>query len=171
MPDPPKTKRQQIVDLIKARLSAITVENEYQTNLGWNGGTSEAPIEVDEWPTQYQEEELSAGSKIGIFDLTQSKAQSDIGQKGVVNEMPCQVRIFHKRGTTPAQLRVMIGDVERALITDPESGHEDPTLAGVAVSMFSDEVGFIVPNDSFQVDGAAVQFKVFFLTNPFNAYE
>ena len=162
----PDTKRQQIVNKLKLRLAAISTANGYQTNIGSNGGKP-----IDEWPTQYQEEELIEATRIGLFDLTASKPQETIGQKGVINEMPCQVRIFHKRGTTPAELRVMIGDVEAALITDPESGNEDPTLGGVAVTMLSGEVGFIVPNDSFQIDGAAVQFTVHFLTNPFNAYQ
>lgn len=159
------TLRQQIVDKLKLRLAAITTANGYQTNVGLNGG-----FEIDEWPTAYQEEELIETGRLGLFDLTAKKPQDSVDQKGVLNTMPCQVHYFHKRGTTPAQLRVVMGDIEAALITDPESGNEDATLGGLAVTMLSDEVGFIVPRDTFQIDGAAVAFDVLFLTAPFSAY-
>jgi len=162
----PVTKRQQIVNELKLRLATIQIANGYQTDIGLNGGNP-----IDDWPTQYQEEELEEATRLGVFEITQRKPQDQPRQKGVMNTMSCQVRIFHKRGTTPAELRTMIGDVEQALIQDWESGDEDPTLGGVVVDMVSDEVGFIVPPDTFQIDGAAVAFDVLFLTNPFSAYE
>jgi hypothetical protein len=171
MPTPPLTKRQQIVNALKLRVAAIRISNGYQTDIGVNGGSLDSPKEIDEWPTQYQDSELSEGTKIGLFDLVQSKPQERFDQKGVLSTMPCQVRLFHKRGTTPAELRVMFGDVEKAIITDPETGRSDPTLGGLVVHLLSDEVGFIVPNDSFQIDGAAIQFNVLFLTDPFSSYQ
>ena len=161
----PDTKRQQIVDQLKLRLAAISTANGYQTDIGSNGGHP-----IDEWPTQYQEEELLESTRLGLFDLVASKPQGDVNQEEVTNRMPCQVRLFHKRGTTPAELRVMMADVEKSLITNPDTNANDPELDGVAIGMLSDEVGFIV-TDNFQIDGAAIQFDVLFVTEPFNAYQ
>jgi len=165
---PPVPQRQKIVNEYKLRLAAISTETPpledgftYQTNLGAQP--------IDEWPTVYQESELGEG-RLGICDLTMSKPQEHRDEKLVTAEMPMQVRIFHKQSATPAELRVMIGDVERALITDPETGKPDPQLGNLLVDMHSDEAGFIVPKDSFQIDGAAIGWKVYFLTAPFDAY-
>jgi hypothetical protein len=162
----PQTVRQRIVDKLKLRLAAILIVNGYQTDIGANGGNP-----IDEWPTQFQEEELAVATRLGIFDLVASKPQTEYNELQVLNTLPMQVRIYHKRGTTPAELRVMLGDVQRGLITDPDTGKEDPGLGGIAVHMFSSESGFVVPKETFQIDGAAVGFDVLYLTKPFSEIE
>lgn len=154
------TIRQKIVDEIKRRLAAISVANGYQTELG--AGT------IDEWPVSYQQDECPA---LGVFDLVTAALKSAADEKRIPNSLPVQVRIFLKRETTPATVRVMIADVMRAVARDPTSQKVDYTLGQVAVDMLPDEEGFVVPPDSFQIDGAAVGFVVQYLSEPFNAYQ
>lgn len=156
----PDTIRQLIVNESKLRVAAISIANGYNTNLG------ERPIE--EWPTAFQEDEMPA---IGIFDLVIKSTQNFPNEKRVSNVLPFQLRLFLNRNTTPAQARLMIADLMRAIIRDPVTGERDPTFGGLAVDTRPDEDGFIVPNDTFQIDGAAVSYTVEFLSGPFNAYE
>jgi hypothetical protein len=156
----PDTIRQQLVDKTKLRLAAITTANGYATNLG------QRPI--DEWPVAYQQDDCPA---LGVFDLVNRTAQEFPREKRSGNTLPLQVRIFLKRESSPAEVRKMIGDVMKAIITDPATGQRDPTFGGLATDTKPDEDGFIVPNDTFQIDGAAVGFTVEFLSEPFNAYE
>jgi hypothetical protein len=169
----PITKRQKIVDALKPRLAAIDSSGapladgyQYQTDVGTNP--------IDDWPTQYQEDELKAAAgraRLGIFDLVNTMTQSFPREKAIPNTLPLQVRIFHSREVTPAQVRVIIADVMRAVITDPATGQRDAQLGGLVVDMKPTEEGFIVPKETFQIDGAAVGFEVEFYAEPFNAYE
>jgi hypothetical protein len=154
------TIRQKLVDEIKRRLASITVANGYATDLGTGP--------INEWPVVYQEEELPA---LGVFDLVNNTVQEYAQEKQIMNELPFQVRIFLQRDPDARQVRLMIGDVMQAVITNPTSGERDARFGGLAVDSQPQEDGFIVPKDSFQIDGAAVGFMVQFLSAPFNAYE
>ena len=156
----PETIRQQIVDKIKLRLAAISTGNGYATNLGARP--------IDEWPTAYQEDQCPA---LGVFDLVNKTTQNYPDEKRVINTLPLQVRLFLKRNETPAEIRTMLADVMKAIITDPATGKRDPRFGGLAIDTKPDEDGFIVPQDNFQIDGAAVGFTVEFLSEPFNAFE
>lgn len=162
----PVTKRQQIVDKLKLRLAAISVANGFQTDIGANGGSA-----IERWPPQYQDSELKEATRLGIFDLVSTTTQTLYREKQIPNTLPIQARIFHERGTTPDALDVMIADVKQALITDPATGKRDPTLGGLVIDMKPTEDGFIVPKETFQIDGAAVGFEVEFYTEPFNSYQ
>lgn len=155
-----ETIRQKIVDEIKRRLAAITMAGGFETDLG-NGP-------IDEWPIAYQEDELPA---LGVFDLVNTMVKEHADEKRIFNRLPIQVRIFLQREPTPSVVRDMLADVMRAVITDPASGDRDATLGGLAVDMQPEEEGFVVPNETYQIDGAAVGFVVQFLSQPFNAYQ
>lgn len=160
MPPIDPTIRQKIVDKLDLRLAAISVANGYNTELGSRPRA--------EWPTAFQEDELPA---VGMFDLVNRSTQSIPREKRIPNALPLQVRLFLKRDTTPAEARKMIADVMKAIITDPVSGQRDPTWGGLAIDTKPDEDGFIIPEGTFQIDGAAVGFTVEFYSEPFNAYE
>jgi hypothetical protein len=166
MPDSPIPKRQKVVDKLKLRLAAITIANGFQTDIGKNGGK-----EIERWPAQYQEAELKEATRLGIFDLVNTSTQTDPREKAIPNTLPGQVRIFHKRGTTPDDLGIMMADVMRAIVRDPETGLYEPTFGGLAIDTKPTSDGFIIPQETFQIDGAAVGFEVEFYTRPFNAYE
>ena len=153
--------RQKIVDEIMRRLEAITIANGYETDLGL--GT------IDDSPIAYQQDELPA---LGVFDLINISVKEHADEKRIPNQLPMQVRIFLNRETTsPREARQMIADVMRAVVRDPESAAIDYTLGGLAVDMLPDEEGFIRPNETFEIEGAALGFMVQFLSAPFNAYE
>jgi hypothetical protein len=154
------TIRQKIVDEIRRRLAAITIANGYETDLGLGP--------IDEWPIGYQDDELPA---LGVFDLVNVMVKEYADEKAIINRLPIQVRIFLKREPTPATVRKMLADTQRAVVHDPTTGTRDYTLGGLAVDTLPEEEGFIVPADTFQIDGAAVGFAVQFLSEPFNAFE
>jgi len=157
MPDP---IRQRVVDILKARYAAIRIDNGYQTDLGLGP--------IDEWPIAYQQDEMPA---TGIFDLINKTSQAFPREKRSNNALSFQTRIFLRRNTTPALARMYVADVMKATITDPVTGERDPTFGGLAIDTKPDEDGFTVPEDTFQIDGAAVSYIVEFLSEPFNAYE
>ena len=156
----PTTIRQKIVDELKRRLGAIQVANGYNTDLGLGP--------INEWPIAYQEEELPA---LGVFDLVSNTVQEYAQEKRLMHQLPCQVRIFLQREPDAATVRSMLADVMQAVISDPVSGEREATLGGVAVDTLPEEDGFIVPKETWQIDGAAVGFTVQYLAAPFNAYE
>jgi len=167
---PPVTIRRQFVELLKLRLAAISTattvtlpdgsQYQYQTDLGLR------PIE--RWPVAKQFEDLPA---LGIFDLINKSVQDFPRQKAVENTLPVQIRIFLKRQPDVAEVDAMIGDVMRAVVTNHTTGICDPTFGGLAIDMKPDESGFIVPSETFEIDGAAVGFTIEFLSGPFNAYQ
>jgi len=165
----PVTLRRRFVGLLKLRLAAISTsatitlpdgsEFTYQTDLG------SRPIE--RWPVASQFEDLPG---IGIFDMVNKTVQNFPREKAVENTLPVQVRIFLKRSPDVEEVDAMIGDVMRAVVTDHTTGKYEPTFGGLAVDMKPDEDGFIVPRETFEIDGAAVGFTIEFLSGPFNAY-
>jgi|SRR5215471_2893822 len=157
------TKRQQIVTKLIARLARIQIANGFATDIG--------TVPADDWPTRFTEKDLRDATRLGIFDLTNKSFQEFPNEKKISNILPLQVRIFHARTVSPAQLRLMIADVMRAVIEDETTGDRDPTLGGLAVDTKPDEDGFIVPKETFAIEGAAVGFTVEFLTPPFDAYD
>lgn len=158
--------RQRIVDKLKLRAAAIRVENGFQTDIGLNGGK-----EIDRWPPQFQEEELVISTRLGVFDMVNVPTQNQPQEKRIPNEMPVQLRAFHKRGLSADEQGIILADMQRAIITDPDTGKKDPTLGGLAWDMRPTSDGFIVPTETFEIDGVAVGFTVYFYTEPFNAYE
>jgi len=159
----PATIRQQIVAKIIARLARIQVANGFQTDIGLQP--------AEDWPTRYSNDELREATRLGVFDLTNKSFQDEPEQKKIANVLPLQVRIFHARETTPAQLRTMMADVMKAIISDELTGEREPTFGGLAWDTKPDEDGFIIPKETFSIDGAAVGFTVEFLAAPFDAYQ
>jgi hypothetical protein len=160
---PPVTIRQQLVDKLIARLARIQIVNSFATDIGLQP--------AEDWPTRYTDFELRTATHLGIFDLEDESTQTYPGELKIINELSLQVRIFHARETTPAQLRVMMGDVMQAIISDETTGAREPTFGGVAIDTKQGRSGFIIPKETFAIDGAAVSFTVEFLAQPFNAYE
>jgi hypothetical protein len=152
---PQTTKRQQIVNEVKGRLAAIdssvTLADgyQYQSDLG------KGPI--DEWPVAYQEDDLPA---LGVYDMVEKRVKTYPDEKAIDAALPLQVRIFHRRETTPATLRTYLADVMKAVTTDPDTKKQDLTLGGFCYDIKPDENGFIVPKETFQIDGAAVGFSI-----------
>lgn len=172
---PETTIRQQIVDKLKLRLARISIANGFQTDIG--------ATEAEEWPTNYNEGQLREQTRLGIFDRDTDTTQNFAREKQVGNVLPFQVRIYHKRETTPAQLRLMLADVMKAISENEVTGDRDPQWRtfdtetnkylpkNLALDTKPLRDGFVIPTDVFGVDAGAVEFHVEFLSEPFNAYE
>ena len=156
----PKTIRQQIVDTLTLRLQRISVANGFQTELGVR------PIEDE--PVAEQFEDLPA---VGIYDLDNEVTQTTLDEGLVPNELPIQVRFFVAREETPANVRIYIADVKKAIITHEATGERDPTFGGLLTTILPTNDGKIRDKETFQVDAGAVGFVAKFFTEPFNDYE
>jgi hypothetical protein len=179
----PTTIRQQLVDKLKLRLARIAIANGFQTDIGAALQTPEAR-EAADWPTNIDELDVREQTQFGIFDRENETTQEFPREKEVGNILPIQVRIYHARKTSPAELRLMLGDVMKAVIENELSGERDPQWRDydqasgqyVDCSQLATDTkplrdGFTMPNNVFAIDAAAVEFQVEFLTEPFNAYE
>ncbi len=171
------TQRQKVFDELKLRLGMISTETppladgyQYQTDVGKNP--------IDDWPTEYQQEELKAAkgkARLGLFDLVEKRQKDTRESRKIIAKLPLQVRIFHYRELTPEELRIIMSDVMRAIVTNRDTGEEETGLGknlflnGLAHDISPDESGFIVPKETFSIDGAAVGFDVYYVVKPFQA--
>ena len=149
-----KTLRQELVERVVARMQGISVANGCETDFQ----------SVEEWPTRYQEDELTAGPRLGVCDLTNDPATDGQHAERQENRIRFQVRIFVSSATRVTDLRKMIGDVVAAVRTDMRWGK-------LALYTEPGQDGFIVPQESLEVAGAAVEFTVVVQSGRFNPYE
>jgi len=176
------TIRQQFVDKLKLKLARISIANGFKTDIGASLQTAEA-LERVEWPVNLDEPDIREETLFGIFDRETDQSQSFPREKQIGNVMLFQVRIYHARQTTPAELRIMIGDVEKAVIENESNGQRDPQWqtwdqtagAYLAESALATDTkplrsGFVMASDVFTIEAGAVEFQVEYLTEPFNAY-
>lgn len=156
------SKRQLIVNAVKTRMGTILVSGGYATNLGQN---------VEEWSQHLQQEDIPAAGVISVCDMIAEAA----GTEGRSNPqetiwlMPIQLRIWlPKHRTLMANLRTALKDVNRAIRQDDRW-----KVGGVGLVMISRPLreGPIVPEDSFEVAGAFLDFEVQFITQKFNSEE
>jgi hypothetical protein len=172
---PQTTIRQRIVDKLTLRLARIRTSNGFQTDIGETA--------AEEWPTEFNEGQVRDKTRLGIFDQDNDSTQTgDDPTAETDNTLALQVRIFHSRKTTPAELRTMIADVQKAIIEHEITGERDQNWRDydqdtgkygnkLAVRTRPGRDGFVIPNQVVTIDAAAVAFTVDFITEPFNAYE
>lgn len=163
------TIRQQIVDEFKRRLAKIDsaaapLANgyQYQTDIGKNA--------IDRWQTHYLEADLKAAAgkaRLAVFDLVRTRTKDDESQKRVEAILPVQVRAYHVQELEPDTLTKMLADIQQAIVTDPATGQRDLQLNNLAVDIKPTEDGFIVPKETFQIDGLAVGFDIQHLIDPY----
>jgi hypothetical protein len=166
---PISLQRQLIVDEFKRRLakidsSASPLANgyQYQTDIGKNS--------IDEWATVYQQEELQAAkgqARISVFDLVRTRKKDFPDEVSIEATLPMQVRTYHWRGLTPADVRKQLADIQQAVVTDPDTGRRDLTLGGLATDINPTDDGFIIPKEVFTIEGAAVGFEVETVIEPY----
>lgn len=185
MPDPQTTIRQAIVDKVILRLARISIANGFQTDIGETLATDEAKQDAD-WPTHMAEGELVDSGRLAVFDQDNEIEWADAQSKtystarNAKNTIGLQVRWFHKRSLTPAELRTGIGDIWKAIISHETTGEREPTFADwnaaaaryekpLLLSLRPVRDGFVVPRETFQIDACAVEFEATFVTQPFSA--
>ncbi|HEY0545316.1 MAG TPA: hypothetical protein VGC91_08080 [Pyrinomonadaceae bacterium] len=144
------TLRQKLVDKVVARMRTILISNGYQTDLGGK---------VEEWLTHCDEGE---GAQLGVCDLNNDPELSEKYALDQTNKLKIQLRVMGAQN--PAELRKMIGDCQTAV-------KKDPRWDGMALQTIPGQDGFMIPSESFQVAGAAIEFTIEYLSNTFDAYE
>ncbi len=149
------SKRQKIVDAIVARMETILTTNGYSTNIGGR---------VKDWETNWDQKELPA---VSVCDLPANAA--DTSQDGRLDRtiwlMPVQIRIHAAQGETPANVREMVKDVQKAIRTDPQF---IVSTVPLAMQSWPETEGFMIPDDSFEISGGVLQFTVQFHTRKFD---
>lgn len=150
--------RQRIVDAIVARMQTILTANGYATNIGTT---------VEDWRTNWQQEELPA---ISVCDTT-AEVQPAEGSnpRRTIFAMPVQIRVYAEKDETgAANIREMLKDVNRAIRQDDRW-----MVDGVGLVMITRPLreGFIIPDESFEVIGGVVEFEVQYITAKFNSEE
>lgn len=146
------TKRQKIVDKVVERMREIRVAAGYQTNLGER---------VEDWQTNWDDADLPA---VSVCDLPAESDKANRDDRKSTHRLPVHVRIFVGRNERPATLRLMIGDIVAAVKKDLRWG-------GLAFDTWPKQDGFVVPENSFEVAGGAVEFVVEYATDTFDPYQ
>jgi hypothetical protein len=150
----PESKRQKIVSAVVARMEGISVADGYETDLGET---------VRDWKVNYQEDELPALSvcdTVADIDFVNGNIDAPSQQ----HRLPVLLRVFCKSDTPAEELRKMVSDVIKAVGGDPGW-----TVDGKRLAMFTrvTKAGIIVPNESFEIAGAAVEIEITYLAGRF----
>lgn len=148
------TRRQQLIDLIIARLETISTDNGYETNAG---------AVVEDWPRRFDDSECPA---LGVYDITDNSDKDNRESNIEVHSLTVQVRVFVSSNTPAAELRQIIGDVQKAIGQNtwwPDGDGHD-----LATGTWPRRAGMIVPNEAMELAGAAIEFDVQYVTDTFN---
>lgn len=168
-----KTKRQRIIDAVIARLRTITVANDFQSDAG---------VQVDDWSTRYDEEELAAlaaKAALSVYDLPDEVSKESRHSKGSTHSLRVQVRVHQSKQLSAAALRVILGDVVDAIGRDVTQPSLDPLLwpevgndgKYLAMDTAPAQEGLIFPEGALEVAGAAVEFTIEYATAVFDPYQ
>jgi hypothetical protein len=165
---PPSTIRQQIVDKTILRLARIQIANGFQTDIGLGLATDKQKQAADSPPNEGQP---GQHGQFGVFDKDNSQDENYPDEGQISNDLSVQVRWNHPADWDARQLRVAIGDIKKAIVSDETTGERDKTFGGLVINIKPSRDGFVRPPDSFQVDACAVEFVSQFATESFNDYE
>lgn len=149
------SKRQAIVSAIVTRLKLINGAGSY---------TTDVDDRVEDSRTNWQQEELPA---ISVFDGDAIGTPTTAGRNlGTVHTMPVLIRGITEQGTTAANVRTLIKDIQTAIRQDDKF-----QVLGVQTVMQTRQIrdGILRNTESFEVEGCEVEIEVQFLTQKFNA--
>jgi hypothetical protein len=157
-----ESKRQRIIDAVAVRMRSILRANGYETDLGLN---------VEEWTQHLQQDDIPDDGIISICDMVAEAAETQgrSDPRETIWIMPIQIRIWYpKDQLNAANVRTGLQDVNRAIRQDDRW-----KVDGVGLVMISRPLreGPIVPEDSFEIAGAFLDFEVQFITQKFNSEE
>lgn len=146
------SKHQQIIDAIIATMQGITTAAGYETNLGDN---------VDDWKVNWDDEEMPA---LSVCDITED--QQLVGDqpdaRNQINLLNVQFRIFVKNGTRARALRKMKADVNKAIGSNTRWNK-------LAMWTKPKRSGMVIPDESFEIGGKAIEIQIAYMTGAFNA--
>lgn len=170
MSEPQTTRRQLIVDEFIRRLKKIDSTADplangykYQTDIG-KTVDADGQSAIRRWRNNINQDELKDASSQMIptvFDSIRPRSKEFPDQVSVVATLTVDVGLFHYRDAVTADdLTLGMADVEQAIVTDPATGKQDPSLGGLAIDVRVVNDRLIVPNETYVIDGAAVAFEV-----------
>lgn len=166
-----KTKRQRIVDAVVARMQSIRVANGYQSDAG---------ALVEDSPQRFDESDLveqPSRCALGVYDLPDEVSKESKHSKGATHRMRVQVRVFKSLSVTPAEMRVILGDVVAAVGTDvtrPELYGllwPDETGKYLAIDTEPAQEGLLMPEQALETFAAAVEVTIVYATALFDPYQ
>lgn len=150
------------MDAVTTRMRTILIANGYETDLGLN---------VEEWTQHLQQEDIADSGVLSVCDMVAEAAQTTgrSDPRETVWSMPIQIRIWYPKDRLDvANIRTGLQDVNRAIRQDDRW-----KVDGVGLVMISRPLreGPIVPEDSFEIAGAFLDFEAQFITQKFNSEE
>jgi hypothetical protein len=149
------SKRQKIVEAVVARLKLINGAGSY---------TTDVDDKVEDSRTNWQQDEMPA---ISVFDGDAIGTPTTAGRNlGTVHTMPVLIRGMTVQGTTAANVRTLIKDIQTAIRQD-DKFHVGGTQTVMQTRQVRD--GILRNAESFEVEGCEVEIEVQFLTQKFNA--
>jgi hypothetical protein len=151
------SKRQNIIDLVVARMRTILISNDYETDLGEN---------VADWETNWDDSQMPAVSVCDLINKRTPVGGNPVTPTGQC-ALPIQLRIFTKSDARPADLRKMISDVIKAIGTDQFWADEDGKKLAMYTLVTDDGIRLI--EDSFEIGGAAVEIEIAYLVGSFES--
>jgi hypothetical protein len=147
------TKRQRIMDAVVDRMKLINGTGSYETNVNSRVKDSE---------TNWDEEDYPA---ISVFDgdALANPTSPTAGFLAVIWTMPILVRYYANQGDDgPSNVRKGIKDINTAI-------RVDDTFGGIVMQIRPIKEAVVRSPDSFEIEGAEVEFEAQFITRKFNA--
>lgn len=151
--------RQRIVAAIVDRMKLINGDGDYTTNI--ESRSYDSPPNIDQ--------ESGEIPCIGVYDHRTPAEPTSTGRNlGVIHAMPVSIRGWVERGSTAADARNMLKDMQRAIRVD-----EKWTVADVQLAMQTRQTAddIIRVENTFEIDGCVLEIEVQFITGKFNAEE
>ncbi len=153
------TKRQKIVSAIIAALQTIKIADGFQTNLG---------LKIEDWTTDWQEDELRELPGTSVCDLIAERDEENSDDFQDCLRLPVQIRTSFSSAVRSADARKYIGDILKSLsLLKNGFGLADEILAN-KVDLIRE--GFVLAEDGFKVAATAVEIEIIYFTQRFNAY-
>jgi hypothetical protein len=145
------SRRQQIIDAVKARFATITPENDYETNLGNS---------LDEWRTEaFDDSELPG---INLRDESEPVTYASKQSGSVLRQLNIVADLIFKEADCSATLaRAGLAEVEKAIAVDPTWG----SLAKLTIMNVS---RLMTDDKGMWLGGAQIAFTIEYFTAPFN---
>lgn len=153
------SKRQRIIDAVKARMQTVLIANGYATDIGQK---------VFDWRVDFQGEEADADLPcISVCDMVAEAApRNGPDPQSTTWLMPIQLRVYAKRGDTPSVMRSYLKDLQRAVRQDDRW---KSASVGLAMNTYPLREGPLIPDDSFEIVGGILEIELQVYNKKFDA--
>ena len=136
------------------RMGTILITNGFTTDLGNN---------VNDWQTNYQDDDLPA---LSVCDLVENNSFRTPQTKHTLRELAFQFRVFVASDTPAATMRLYLKDIEEAIRSDVYWTVSGTRLASHTKPLSS---GMELDESGFEIVAGYVEVEVAYITALFNA--